>query len=114
MKRWFGTCGGLRCEQAAEQTRPTSPVPPPSRETRRGGARPPCGGQMPLDLTAPRHSGLHAPACEPERMRRLVPIVLAAALLAGCNDEPESAAPPRAETERALTGSPAPLAALHR
>jgi thiol-disulfide isomerase/thioredoxin len=47
-------------------------------------------------------------------MRRLAPILLAAALLAGCNDDPESAAPPRQEAARQLAGAPAPLAALHR
>lgn len=47
-------------------------------------------------------------------MRRAVPILLAAALLGGCNDDPESAAPPRAEVARSLAGAPAPLAALHR
>lgn len=47
-------------------------------------------------------------------MRRAVPILLAAALLAGCNDDPESAAPPRAEAAERLAGAPAPLAALHR
>jgi cytochrome c biogenesis protein CcmG, thiol:disulfide interchange protein DsbE len=47
-------------------------------------------------------------------VRRLVPILLAAALVAGCGDEPESAAPPQAEADRALAGSPPALAALHR
>ncbi|HEX8054300.1 MAG TPA: TlpA disulfide reductase family protein [Thermoleophilaceae bacterium] len=47
-------------------------------------------------------------------MRRLVPLLLAAALLAGCNDDPESAAPSRAEAQRQLAGAPAPLASLHR
>jgi cytochrome c biogenesis protein CcmG, thiol:disulfide interchange protein DsbE len=43
-----------------------------------------------------------------------VPILLAAALLGGCNDDPESAAPPRPEVNRALAGAPPPLASLHR
>lgn len=47
-------------------------------------------------------------------MRRLVPILLAAVLLGGCNDAPESAAPPREEAQRKLAGAPAPLASLHR
>jgi cytochrome c biogenesis protein CcmG/thiol:disulfide interchange protein DsbE len=45
---------------------------------------------------------------------QLLPAVVALALLSGCGDEPESAAPPRAEVERALSGAPAPLASLHR
>ena len=48
------------------------------------------------------------------QMRRLVPIVLCAALLGGCNDDPESAAPPADEARSRLAGSPQPLAALHR
>jgi cytochrome c biogenesis protein CcmG/thiol:disulfide interchange protein DsbE len=47
-------------------------------------------------------------------MRRLLPILLGAALLAGCNDDPESAAPPAEEVRTKLAGAPAPLAALHR
>jgi len=47
-------------------------------------------------------------------VRRLVPILLAAAVLAGCNDDPESAAPPQKQVEQELAGAPAPLAALHR
>jgi thiol-disulfide isomerase/thioredoxin len=47
-------------------------------------------------------------------MRRLVPILLTAAALAGCGDEPESAAPDGADAQRALAGSPPALAALHR
>ena len=53
--------------------------------------------------------------CEPDHMRRVPALLLAAALLGGCGgDDPESAAPPRAEAERALAGAPAPLASLHR
>ena len=47
-------------------------------------------------------------------MRRVLPLLLVAALLGGCDDDPESAAPPRAEADRALAGAPAPLASLHR
>jgi cytochrome c biogenesis protein CcmG/thiol:disulfide interchange protein DsbE len=47
-------------------------------------------------------------------MRRALRILLAAALLAGCGDDPESAAPPRHQAEKRLAGAPAPLAALHR
>jgi cytochrome c biogenesis protein CcmG/thiol:disulfide interchange protein DsbE len=41
-------------------------------------------------------------------------MLLAAALLAGCSDDPESAAPPRDQVAQRLAGAPAPLAALHR
>jgi cytochrome c biogenesis protein CcmG/thiol:disulfide interchange protein DsbE len=47
-------------------------------------------------------------------MRRALPILLAAAVLAGCGEDPESAAPPRGEVAQRLAGAPAPLAALHR
>jgi cytochrome c biogenesis protein CcmG, thiol:disulfide interchange protein DsbE len=47
-------------------------------------------------------------------MWRLVPLLLAAALLAGCGDEPNSAAPSPADANRSLAGSPPALAALHR
>ncbi len=47
-------------------------------------------------------------------MHRLFPILLCAALLAGCGgDDPESAAPAPAKQEAALAGAPAPLAQLH-
>jgi thiol-disulfide isomerase/thioredoxin len=46
-------------------------------------------------------------------MRRLLPLLLAAALLGGCNDDPESAALPADETKAKLAGAPAALAALH-
>jgi cytochrome c biogenesis protein CcmG, thiol:disulfide interchange protein DsbE len=52
--------------------------------------------------------------CEPAHMRRFLPLLLAAALLGGCGDDPQSAAPPQAEADRALAGAPAPLASLHR
>jgi cytochrome c biogenesis protein CcmG, thiol:disulfide interchange protein DsbE len=45
--------------------------------------------------------------------RILLPVVLAAALLGGCGDDPDSAAPPRAEAKRLLAGAPPPLASLH-
>ncbi|HEX8648909.1 MAG TPA: TlpA disulfide reductase family protein [Thermoleophilaceae bacterium] len=47
-------------------------------------------------------------------MRRVLPIVLCALLLAGCQDDPESAAPPAEQARERLAGAPAPLAALHR
>jgi thiol-disulfide isomerase/thioredoxin len=47
-------------------------------------------------------------------MRRLLPILLCAALLGGCNDDPKSAAPPADEARAKLAGAPAPLASLHR
>jgi cytochrome c biogenesis protein CcmG/thiol:disulfide interchange protein DsbE len=44
-----------------------------------------------------------------------VPVLIAAALLAGCDsDTPKSAAPARQDVERRLAGSPPALAALHR
>ncbi len=47
-------------------------------------------------------------------MYRLFPILLCAAVLAGCgSDDPESAAPAPAKQEAALAGAPAPLAELH-
>jgi cytochrome c biogenesis protein CcmG, thiol:disulfide interchange protein DsbE len=47
-------------------------------------------------------------------MRRLALITLLAALLGGCGDDgPKSEAPPAAEVDRALEGSPGPLARLH-
>lgn len=46
-------------------------------------------------------------------MRLVTTAVLCAALLAGCGNEPQSAAPPRRDATAALRGSPAPLAALH-
>jgi cytochrome c biogenesis protein CcmG/thiol:disulfide interchange protein DsbE len=48
------------------------------------------------------------------RMRRLTPILVCAALLGGCGDDPESAAPPAEEARGKLAGAPAPLAGLHR
>jgi thiol-disulfide isomerase/thioredoxin len=45
--------------------------------------------------------------------RILLPLVLVAALVGGCDDDPESAAPPRAEAKRLLAGAPPPLASLH-
>jgi cytochrome c biogenesis protein CcmG/thiol:disulfide interchange protein DsbE len=44
---------------------------------------------------------------------RLLPILLCAALLGGCDDDPQSAAPPEKQAEARLAGAPAPLAALH-
>lgn len=41
-------------------------------------------------------------------------MLLCALLLAGCQDDPESAAPPAADARERLAGAPAPLAALHR
>ncbi len=47
-------------------------------------------------------------------MRLLLPLALCAVLVAGCNsDEPKSEAPTPAAAEKALAGSPAPLAAVH-
>lgn len=47
-------------------------------------------------------------------MTRLLPILLGAAVLAGCgSDDPESAAPGAAKQAAALAGAPAPLAKLH-
>jgi cytochrome c biogenesis protein CcmG/thiol:disulfide interchange protein DsbE len=47
-------------------------------------------------------------------VKRLVPILLCAALLAGCGgDDPQSAAPGAAKEKAALAGAPAPLAKLH-
>ena len=46
-------------------------------------------------------------------MRLLVPILLAAALLAGCDDDEPQSAEPSGARER-LAGAPAPLASLHR
>jgi thiol-disulfide isomerase/thioredoxin len=40
-------------------------------------------------------------------------MLLCALLLGGCNEDPESAAPPAAEARERLAGAPAPLAALH-
>jgi cytochrome c biogenesis protein CcmG/thiol:disulfide interchange protein DsbE len=47
-------------------------------------------------------------------VRRVLPILLCAALLGGCNDDPESAAPPPDEARARLAGAPPPLASLHR
>ena len=47
-------------------------------------------------------------------MRRALPMLLCALLLAGCSGDPESAAPPAAEARERLAGAPAPLASLHR
>lgn len=70
---------------------------------------------MHRNLNARRRQGLPPRYANLGRVRRLVPILLAATLLAaGCNDEPESAAPPQADVDRALAGSPPQLAALHR
>jgi cytochrome c biogenesis protein CcmG, thiol:disulfide interchange protein DsbE len=69
---------------------------------------------MHRNLTALPRSGPPLPCANLNAMRRLLPILLGAALLAGCNDDPDSAAPPPGEVERKLAGAPAPLAALHR
>jgi thiol-disulfide isomerase/thioredoxin len=45
---------------------------------------------------------------------RVLPILLCALLVAGCQDDPESAAPPADQARERLAGAPAPLAALHR
>lgn len=47
-------------------------------------------------------------------MRRAVPILLCALLFAGCQEDPESAAPPADQAREGLAGAPAPLASLHR
>ena len=47
-------------------------------------------------------------------MYRVLPAILCAAALAGCDsDDPKSAAPAPAKQEAALAGAPAPLAKLH-
>ena len=69
---------------------------------------------MPRNPTARTRPG-PPPACANLiGVRRLVPILVGAALLAGCNDDPESAAPPAEEARAKLAGAPAPLAAVHR
>ena len=46
--------------------------------------------------------------------RRLLPLAVCAVLVGGCeSDEPQSMAPTRAVSQKALEGAPAPLAALH-
>jgi thiol-disulfide isomerase/thioredoxin len=47
-------------------------------------------------------------------VRRVLPILLCALLVAGCQDDPESAAPPAEQLRERLAGAPAPLASLHR
>jgi cytochrome c biogenesis protein CcmG/thiol:disulfide interchange protein DsbE len=47
-------------------------------------------------------------------VRRVLPILLCALLVAGCQDDPESAAPPADQARERLAGAPPPLAALHR
>lgn len=64
-------------------------------------------------FNATRRQGPQPPCANLNAVRFLVPILLAVALLAGCGDDPESAAPPRADADRALAGSPPQLAALH-
>ena len=47
-------------------------------------------------------------------MRRLLPLALCALLVAGCGEDPESAAPADERVRERLAGAPAPLASLHR
>ena len=47
-------------------------------------------------------------------MRRFLPILLCALLVAGCQGDPESAAPPVEQARERLAGAPAPLGSLHR
>ena len=68
---------------------------------------------MPRNLTARPPPVPPGQCANLNGVRRLVSILLGAALLAGCGDDPESAAPPPEEVRSRLAGAPAPLASLH-